>query len=223
MTMTAVVAKYATAQIEKDRLIERQIDYYNLDLIISVGYRIKSKRGIQFRQWATGVLRDYLLKGYAVNQRIQQLEYRVAQNEKKIDFFVKTALPPTEGVFFNGQIFDAYTFAADLVKSAKKTLTLVDNYVDETTLLLLAKRNDNVIATVYTHSISKQLQNDIQKHNAQYPIINVITFKHAHDRFLLVDDTVYHVGASLKDLGKKWFAFSKMTMNGKKLLDMLEK
>ena len=186
----------------------REVDYYNLDVIISVGYRVKSIRGTLFRQWANKVLKDYLLRGYAINPRLEQLERRVSATEEKIDFFVKTSLPPVEGIFFHGQIFDAYVFVSDLIKSAKKELILIDNYVDETVLTLLDKRNQGVNATIYTQQISKQLQLDLSKHNAQYAPVNIKEFNKAHDRFLIVDDQVYHLGASMKDLGKKWFAFS---------------
>ena len=201
-----------------------QVDYYNLDVIISVGYRVKSLRGTQFRQWANKVLKDYLLKGYSLNQRLQALERTVAEHSQKIDFFVRTALPPVEGIFYNGQIFDAYKFATDLIKSAKHSLVLIDNYVDETTLLMLSKRNEGVSATIYTAKISQQLQLDIEKHNDQYPSIQLRTYKESHDRFLLIDGKeVYHIGASLKDLGKKMFAFSKMNAPAGFFIKLLEK
>jgi hypothetical protein len=200
---------------------DRPVAFYSLDVIISVGYRVKSPRGTQFRQWATGVLKDYLLKGYAANPRIERLEHRVTETERKIDFFVRTALPPVEGIFYDGQIFDAYAFAADRVKSAKTAIALIDNYVDETVLLLLSKRAPKVVATIYTSKVSHQLQLDLDKHNAQYPAITVKPFANAHDRFLLIDDTVYHIGASLKDLGTKWFAFSKMALGAGELLQRL--
>ena len=201
-----------------------QVDYYNLDVIISVGYRVKSKQGTRFRQWANQVLKDYLLKGYSINHRLQALERTVAEHSQKIDFFVRTALPPIEGVFYNGQIFDAYKFATDLIKSAKHSLVLIDNYVDETTLLMLSKRNEGVSATIYTAKISQQLQLDIEKHNDQYPPIQIRTYKESHDRFLLIDGKeVYHIGASLKDLGKKLFAFSKMNAPAGFFIKLLEK
>ena len=195
-----------------------QVDYYNLDVIISVGYRVKSHRGTQFRQWANKVLKDYLLRGYSVNQRLEQIDTRIEKHEKQIDyltdkveFFVRTSLPPVEGIFYDGQIFDAYKFATDLIRSAKKSLLLIDNYVDESVLLMLSKRNDGVKADIYTQTISRQLQLDLQKHNSQYPPIDIHTYKKCHDRFLIIDGTeVYHIGASLKDLGKKMFAFSKL-------------
>lgn len=210
-----------------------QVDYYNLDVIISVGYRVKSYRGTQFRQWANNVLKNHLLKGYSVNQRLRNLEERVdaklLQHEKqldyltgKVDFFVRTSLPPVEGIFYDGQIFDAYKFAADLIRTAKKSILLIDNYVDDSVLLMLSKRNEGVTATIYTHTISHQLKLDIQKHNSQYSQIDVKTYKQSHDRFLILDDTdVYHIGASLKDLGKKMFAFSKLVIPSKAITDLL--
>ena len=182
--------------------------YYNLDVIISVGYRVKSKRGTEFRKWALQILKDYLLRGYVVNKRIEQLEQRVSKTEEKINFFVRTSLPPVEGIFYDGQIFDAYRFVSDLVRKAKKIVVLIDNYVDDTVLSLLDKRADKVTATIYTQNISHQLQLDLIRHNAQYALIEIKTFNKSHDRFLLIDDEVYHIGASLKDLGKKWFAFT---------------
>ena len=183
---------------------------YNLDVIISVGYRVKSKRGTQFRQWASKVLKEYLIRGFSVNQRIERLEQRVAKTEEKIEFFVQTALPPVQGVFFDGQIFDAYRFVSDLIRKAKQTIILIDNYVDDTVFTLLDKRADGVTATIYTKEVGQQLQLDLQRHNTQYAPITIENFNRAHDRFLLIDDEVYHIGASLKDLGKKWFAFTKM-------------
>lgn len=195
-----------------------QVDYYNLDVIISVGYRVKSHRGTQFRQWANKVLKDYLLRGYLVNQRMEQIDTRLQKHEKQIDyltdkveFFVRTSLPPVEGIFYDGQLFDAYKFATDLIRSARKSLLLIDNYVDESVLLMLSKRNPGVTADIYTQTVSHQLQLDLQKHHSQYPPIGLHTYKKIHDRFLIIDGTdVYHIGASLKDLGKKMFAFSKL-------------
>ena len=210
-----------------------QVDYYNLDVIISVGYRVKSHRGTQFRQWANKVLKEYLLKGYSVNQRLKSLEEKVdtklLQHEKqldyltdKVDFFVRTSLPPVEGIFYDGQIFDAYKFATDLIRTAKKSILLIDNYVDDSVLLMLSKRDKGVTATICTHTISNQLNLDIQKHNSQYPQIEVKTYKQNHDRFLIIDNTdVYHIGASLKDLGKKMFAFSKLDIPSKAITDLL--
>ena len=171
-----------------------------------------------FRKWANTILKDYLLKGYSINQRFERLEQRVSKTEEKIDFFVRTALPPVEGVFFDGQIFDAYTFVGDLIRSAKKRVVLFDNYVDDTVLVMLDKRADGVSAQIYTHNISSQLALDLQRHNAQYQPIAIDEFQNAHDRFLCIDDTVYHLGASLKDLGKKWFAFSRMEIETDALL-----
>ena len=210
-----------------------QVDYYNLDVIISVGYRVKSQRGTQFRQWANKVLKEYLLKGYSINQRINQLENKMDSRltahdrqleelTNKVDFFVRTSLPPVEGIFFNGQIFDAYKFASDLIKSARQSLVLIDNYVDENVLLMLSKRQPGVTATIYTQRITPQFRLDLDRHNDQYPPVDVRTCKFSHDRFLIVDETdVYHIGASLKDLGKKMFAFSKLDIPATVITDLL--
>ena len=199
-------------QNEGNRLVNRKIEYYNLDVIISVGYRVNTKRGIEFRQWANKVLKEYLLHGYAINQRIEHLEQRVTKTEEKIDFFVRTSLPPVEGVFYDGQIFDAHVFVSNLIKSAKQRIILIDNYLDESVLVTLSKREPNVIAKIIAKTVSNQFRLDLNRHNSQYPIINIEERNGIHDRFLVIDDTVYHIGASLKDLGKKLFAFSKMEM-----------
>lgn len=210
-----------------------RVKYYNLDVIISVGYRVKSIRGTQFRQWANKVLKEYLLKGYSINQHLSNLEDRVNSRfleheqrlnriDSKIDFFVRTSLPPMEGIFYGGQLFDAYKFAIDLIRSAKKSILLIDNYVDESVLLMLSKRNAGVSADIYTQSISQQLQLDLQKHNSQYPSIDIHIYKKCHDRFLIIDRTdTYHIGASLKDLGKKMFAFSKLNIPSMVITDLL--
>ena len=206
---------------------------YNLDAIISVGYRVNSKNATLFRRWASQVLKDYLLKGHVINQRISNLEQRVdakflsydmqlTRLNEKVDFFVRTSLPPVEGIFFDGQIFDAYAFATNLIKSAKNSLILIDNYIDENTLLMLSKRTTGVDATIYTQRITPQLQLDLTRHNNQYPPINIRTYRQAHDRFLIIDPSdVYHIGASLKDLGKKLFAFSKMDIPASILTKLL--
>ena len=213
----ATVAKNATVQKEGNREIIRQIKYYNLDVIISVGYRVKSQRGVQFRQWANRVLKEYLLRGYVFNQRLANIEHKIdeqsailAAHEQKIDFFIRTSLPPVEGIFYDGEIFVAHTFAADLIRSARTRIILIDNYIDDRVLTLLDKRDNGVNATIYTKNISKKLMLDIQKHNAQFAPIIVESFYLSHDRFMIIDNVVYHIGASLKDLGKAWFAFTKM-------------
>ena len=199
-------AKIAQVHKEGERMVQRFQVYYNLDVILSVGYRVNSLNATYFRQWASRVLKHYLIKGFAINNRLEQLESRVAKTEEKIEFFVKTALPPVEGIFFDGQIYDAYEFLCGLIRQAARRIVLIDNYIDETVLTMLDKRGKGVEATIYTQSISPQLTLDIAKHNAQYPSIEVSIFKQSHDRFLVIDDKVYLVGASLKDLGKKWFA-----------------
>ena len=203
----SVVAKFATTAKDGKTY---QVEYYDLDMIMSIGYRVKSKRGIQFRKWANTVLKQYLLRGYAVNQRIEQLERRVFITEQKIDFFVRSSLPPVEGIFFDGQIFDAYVQIVNLIKQAKHSIVLIDNYIDETTLTMLSKRDANVSATIYTRQLSNQQQLDITRHNQQYPPITVNLCHRNHDRFLIIDDVVYLFGASLKDAGKKLFAYIKM-------------
>lgn len=196
--------------------------YYNLDAILSIGYRVNSKNATLFRKWANSVLKDYLLKGYSINKRLSELERTVAQHTEKIDFFVRTALPPVEGIFYNGQIFDAYKFATDLVKSARCSIVLIDNYVDETVLLMLSKRSIGISATIYTQRITQQLQLDLDRHNGQYPPIDIRMYRESHDRFLIIDETdIYHIGASLKDLGKKMFAFSKLNIPATVITDLL--
>jgi hypothetical protein len=191
-----------------------RVKLYNLDVIISVGYRVKSKQGTQFRIWANRILKDYLLKGYSLNNRMNRIEDNIQvlnENVARIDLQINTVLPPVQGIFFNGQIFDAYNFIADLIRSAKLSIDLIDNYVDDSVLVLLQKRNLGVSACIFTSNISKQLKLDIEKHNSQYSTIEIKHFNDAHDRFLIIDKReVYHIGASIKDLGKKWFAFTKI-------------
>ena len=217
------------AHMGHDGLQQYETVMYNLDVIISVGYRVKSQRGTAFRIWATKVLKEYMLRGYAINQRLLTMEERMdkrigrientlASHQEKIDFFVRTSLPPHQGIFYDGQIFDAYTFINERIREAKQQIILIDNYIDDSVLTILSKRADKVAATIYTKKPTAQLQLDIQKHNAQYPPISVVEFDRSHDRFLCIDETVYHLGASIKDLGKKWFAFNRMEMPTTELL-----
>ena len=197
--------------------------YYCLDVIISVGYRVKSKRGTQFRIWANQIIKEYLLKGYVINKRIDRLEEKLIEHDKKFDLILKTDLYPKEGIFYNGQIFDAYLFISDIIKSAKKSIILIDNYIDESVLILFAKRDANIRTTIYTKNITQQLQLDLKKYNKQYPKIEIKEFNLSHDRFLIIDGKeVYHIGASLKDLGKKWFAFSKMDIDSFEIIGKLK-
>lgn len=218
----SVVANFATTATDGKVY---QVEHYNLDMILSVGYRVKSSRGVEFRIWANTVLKNYLLKGVALNRRIEILETKVNSLEIKnneFDLIINTKLPPNQGIFYDGQLFDAYVFVAKIIKSAKKSILLFDNYIDDSVLMLLTKRNPNVVATIYTANISAQLKLDIIRHNAQYPKVEVKQFTKSHDRFLIIDETeVYHIGASLKDLGKKWFAFSKLNIDPKELLGKL--
>ncbi len=226
----SVVKEYLTTASDGKRY---RTKYYNLDVIISVGYRVKSVRGTQFRQWANKILKEYLLQGYAVNQRLKQLEDRIdrrlsehdrhlLQLDEKVDFFVRTSLPPKEGVFFDGQIFDAYAFVAGLIRKAEKRIVVIDSYIDESVLVQLSKRRAGVTVDIYDGHVSRQLRQDIERHNAQYPGVTLHNYNKAHDRFLIIDEEVYHIGHSLKDLGKKLFAFSKMEiMTGSELISQL--
>lgn len=198
--------------------------YYNLDAILSVGYRVNSKNATQFRIWANSILKEYLMKGYVLNSRIDRIEKKIFEHDQKFDLLIKTSLPPNEGIFYDGQIFDAWKFAADLVKSAKKSIVLIDNYIDESVLLLLAKRNKGVEVKIFTSKMSADLKKDIEKFNAQFEPVEVMIFSKSHDRFLIIDnETVYHIGASLKDLAKKWFAFSKIELDATEMINKLEK
>jgi hypothetical protein len=193
---------------------DKPVVYYNLDVIISVGYRVKSKQGTQLRIWATNVLREYLTKGYAINNRMNRLEDKMDKIDKKvneIDFQIKSTELPAQGIFFDGQIFDAYELTSKIIRSAKKSIFLIDNYIDESTLTHLSKKTKAVKVLLLTKTISKQLTLDVKKANEQYGNFELKNFTKSHDRFLIIDEKdVYHIGASLKDLGKKWFAFSKM-------------
>lgn len=214
------VVKYSLTTASDGKKYKTKI--YNLDVIISVGYRVKSKTGTQFRIWATNTLKSYLLKGYAIQNRIENIEKKIFEHDSKIEFLLNTNLPPNQGIFYDGQIFDAHTFVSKLVKSAQKSITLLDNYIDESVLTLLSKRSKGVNVTIYTKSISKQFKLDLDRFHEQYESIEVKEFTKSHDRFLIIDETeVYHLGASLKDLGKKWFAFSKLNINAKELLGKL--
>lgn len=229
----ATVRKFRTVRMEGTRSVVRTLEFFNLDVIISVGYRVNTVRGIHFRQWANNILKEYLLKGYSINQRLMLLEDKVdrrfseydrhlLQLDEKIDFFIRSSLQPKEGIFFNGQIFDAYALIADIIRQAKKRIVLIDNYIDDSVLVQLSKRQPGVAVDIYDSQISRQLRQDVEKHNEQYPGVTLHRYTKAHDRFLIIDEDVYHIGASLKDLGKKLFAFSKMeVMKGSELLARL--
>ena len=207
--------------------------FYNLDAILSVGYRVNSRNATIFRKWANKVLKDYLLRGYAINQRLIELSDRldrrlleqdgkIAAIRKDVDFFVRSSIQPKEGIFFDGQIFDAYAFIAGLIRKANKRIVVIDSYVDDSVLVQLSKRRPGVKVDIYDGKISQQLRQDVARHNAQYPGVTLHAYKKAHDRFLIIDEEVYHIGHSLKDLGKKLFAFSKMeVMTGSQLIAAL--
>jgi len=213
-----VVAKFATTTQHgaiEGKTQTTNLEHYNLDVIISVGYRVKSQQGTQFRIWATEKLRNYLLIGYVLNNRMDRMEdnHDALKNKvEEIDFHIKTHKIPSQGVLFDGQVFDAYNLFADIIRSAKQSIILIDNYIDDNTLTHLAKKNKGVRVLLLTKSINKQLKLDVQKADAQYGGFDVKQFTQSHDRFLIIDggQEIYHIGASLKDLGKKWFAFSRM-------------
>ena len=220
----ATVAKFATLQKEGERLVNREMDYYSLDMVLSVGYRVKSQRGIDYRHWANEKLKDYLLKRNTVNNRLDRLEVKVFKLEEKtteIENEIKGQLPPHEGIFYDGQIFDAFVFATGLIKQAKNEIVLIDNYIDETVLTMLDNRNPNVSATIYTANFNTKLQLALAKHNTQYQPIIIKVLNKFHDRFLIIDDDVYWIGASLKDLGKRVFAFSKMGIGKEMVLNII--
>ena len=211
---SSTVKEYLTVQTEGSRKVRRKITSYNLDVIISVGYRVKSKRGTDFRIWANKILKDYLLRGYAIHQRVDRIERKLIEHDQKFELLINSDLPQSEGIFYEGQIYDAWLFVSDLIKSARTSIILIDNYLDESVLTLLSKRAKNVTAKIFTKTITEQFKLDLKKFNEQYPMVEVTQFTGSHDRFLVIDkNTVYHIGASLKDLGKKWFAFSKIHLD----------
>ena len=216
LQQNATTRKIRVVRNEGQRIVNRQIDFYNLDMILSIGYRVNTVSGIQFRHWATSVLKEFMFKGYVANQRLvafeQNIENRLVSHERqirsinqRIDEMVQTAMPPKYGLFFNGQVFDAYVFVVDLIKSATNSIRLADNYVDESVLLMLSKRNETVGATIFTERATPQLQLDLRKHNAQYPPVDIKRIEKVHDRFLLIDGVrLYHFGASFKDLARSY-------------------
>ena len=219
----ATVQKIRTVRLEAGRRVSRDIEYFNLDVIISLGYRINSRLGIQFRQWATRVLKEVMIRGYSFSQRLNQLEDkidrrfskhddRLAVLEGKVDFFVQTQTPPLQGVFYEGQLWDACSLVEKLIGRAKKTILLIDSWVGPGTLDMLAKKRKGVVVEVVTSPRGNKLAaSDIAKFTAQYGGLSVKTSKAFHDRFLIIDDKeLYLIGASLKDLGKKCFGFTKM-------------
>lgn len=220
----STVRNFRTVRVEGNREVFRNITYYNLDVIISVGFRVNTKIGIHFRRWANGILKNNLLKGYSINKRIDYIENKfdnklynhdvqLKEISEQINYFVQKSIPPVQGVFYGGEIFEAYKFMTGLIKMANETIIVIDNYIDESVLTMLDKRKDGVMATIYTDKISNQLKLDLDRHNKQYSVIEIQTVKDIHDRFVIIDnEDVFHIGASLKDLGKKLFAFSKLNL-----------
>ncbi len=215
---------FSVVRQEGNRKVKRNIKHYNLDVVISIGYRVNSSKATKFRQWATSILKSYIQDGYAINtykiaeQRLLSLENDMATIKSHIK---NNTLEVKQGIFFDGEIYDAYVFVSDLIKSAKKSIVIVDNYIDDTVLTLLSK-NSIVKTTIYTKTITKQLKLDSEKYNAQYKNLELKKFNLSHDRFLIIDNEIYHMGASLKDLGKKWFAFSKFDVGALEMLGRLK-
>jgi len=224
--------KIRVVQKEGNREVERDVDHYNLDMIISIGYRVNSITATKFRQWATSVLKSYITDGYVINsekithERFKELENDVSLLKLQVANISKgledSTIQSKHGIFYDGQIYDAYVFVNDLLKSAKSEVVLIDNYIDDTVFTLFSKYPELNIK-IHTQTISKQLRLDYQKYCSQYQNIELQEFKKAHDRFLIIDSKeIYHIGASLKDLGKKWFAFSKFEMEALEILGRLE-
>lgn len=218
LEVVATTRKIRVVRQEGNRTVNRYIDFYNLDMILSIGYRVNTVSGIQFRHWASGVLKEYMFRGYALNPHLVQIEQHIIRHDlqisdinQRIDNIVQTALPPKAGLFFNGETFDAYVFVEDLIRSAKENIKLVDNHIDESVLLLLSKRQAEVSATIYTEGITNQFQTDLSKYNSQYPPITIKEIEKVHDRFLIIDQQqLYHFGASFTDLGKRLFVVSQI-------------
>ena len=234
LSIDSTIRNFLIVRQEGKRKVKRNLEHYNLDVIISVGYRVNSFKATKFRQWATSVLKGYMLDGYVINgekithQRFITLENDVIALKSKVENISNSledkSLKPKQGIFFDGQIFDAYLFVSKLVKKAKSSIILIDNYCDETTLSILSKCEPKVKVTILTKSITKELKIDLQKHNAQYPNMNAKAFTSSHDRFLIIDEVeIYHIGASLKDLGKKWFALSLLEVESFGLMGRVKK
>ena len=217
-------------QKEGNRVVKRSVALYNLDLIISVGFRVNTQKGIEFRRWANQVLKEHLLKGYSVNQRLisqenklENLDSRVVNLEKQVDFFVKANLPPSEGVIPANARWSGYEFAVQLVRSAKKEIIIIDPFANDTSLSLVAKRVAGVNAVIYSARITRAMNDEVDRINRQFPTVVLRTMRDVHDRFIIVDETVYHVGASIMDLGCKMTAFSVLNLVTKEQLLALVK
>jgi hypothetical protein len=231
LNKNSTIRIFRIVQKEGNREIQRNIEHYNLDMIISIGYRVNSITATKFRQWATSILKNYIKNGYVINankitnERFVNLENDVnilkSQMNDVKSLIKNNTLETTQGIFYDGQIYDSYSFISDLLRSTKSEIILIDNYIDDTVLTLFSKI-PNIKVTIYTNTISKQLKLDFEKYSKQYHNITLKTFKNSHDRFLIIDKKeIYHIGASLKDLGKKWFAFSKINLEISELLEKL--
>ena len=228
----STVKFFLIVQKEGNREVERNIEHYNLDMIISIGYRVNSFTATKFRQWATKILKNYIQNGYVINsdkitnERFVNLENDVnilkSQMSEVKSLVKNNKLETNQGIFYDGQVYDSYGFILDLIKQAKNEIILIDNYIDDTVLTLFSKI-PNIKITIYTNTISKQLKLDFEKYSKQYDNITLKIFLNSHDRFLILDKKeIFHIGASLKDLGKKWFAFSKINLDINELIKKLD-
>lgn len=227
----STVKEYLTVQQEGGRTISRQVKYYNLDVIISVGYRVKSVVGTRFRQWANKILKDYMLRGYALNQRLLHIESELEEHRsilqehnKQLDFFVKTALPPAEQVFFEGNFFEARVALESLVKTAKRRVIIIDGYVDALTFDILDVRVKGVLAEIYTNGVGSGMRRLMDSHDAEANKEHIEVHKwktESHDRWLIIDDTLYHCGHSLNAMGKHLSAISQMGIDPEEILQQV--
>ena len=229
LEIISTARKFRVVRKEGNRNVNRQLDFYNLDMILSVGYRVNSVRGIMFRRWSSEVLKQFMLRGFSVNQhlislqeridnRFSSLESRVENHEQKIDFLIQKEQPITEQIFSTGCVWDAYTFVSNLVRSATKRIILIDSFVDERTLMILDKRADGVNCEIHTR-FNSQLQLDIQKHNQQCNPIVIIQLPQAvHDRYLIIDDELWLLGASVKDMGRGLCTIIKLGFSPEEIL-----
>ena len=229
LTRERVVSKMETTASDGKKY---QVDYYNLDMILSVGYRVNSVNATRFRQWANSVLRDHVLKGYSINrqlialqertdERFMDIQQQLSEQKQQVEFLVDMHRQPEERIFSTGCVFDAWEYVAALVREAKNRIVLIDNYCDERTLTLLSKRQSNVECTIYTR-FNEAFDTDLEKHNRQYPAIKKVQLpQKEHDRFLIIDDTVYILGDSLKNLGHSMTTVLKTSFTVEEILEKL--
>ena len=229
LDLESTCRKIRQVQVEGNRRVNRQIPFYNLDMILSLGYRVKSVVATRFRRWANKVLKEHLLRGFSVNQRLvahenklENIDARVIFLEKQVDFFVKANLPPKEGVLQAKAFWSGYEFAVQLVRSAKQEIVIIDPFADDTSLSLMSKRNPGVSGVIYSSRINQTMKAECERLNRQCPPVELRTMREVHDRFIVIDETVYHIGASIRDLGNKLTAFSMLEfLTKQQLLEMI--